>query len=127
MADNSESSSSVLEQALKYCQQYVKPQVIFCSWPVSSVHMLLIVVPYSKSNLKYIPNERSRNQNFYSKAFLWIVCPSLKPTFCSKWEVSVNVGLGEGQVSSVQETYDDSLSWSQGSVESNLVWNHKSY
>lgn len=26
MADNSESSSSLLEQALKYCQQYVKPQ-----------------------------------------------------------------------------------------------------
>ena len=32
---------------------------------------------------------------------------SLKPTFCPKWEVSVNVGLGEGYVGSFPETYND--------------------
>ena len=26
--------------------------------------------------------------------------PSLKPTFCPKWEVSINVGLGDGYVGS---------------------------
>ena len=31
--------------------------------------------------------------------------PSPKPTFCPKWEVSVNVGLGEGYVGSSPETY----------------------
>ena len=30
--------------------------------------------------------------------------PSPKPTFCPKWEVSVNVGLGEGWVGSFPET-----------------------
>ena len=30
--------------------------------------------------------------------------PSLKPSFCPKWEVSVNVGLGEGEVGSFPET-----------------------
>ena len=29
--------------------------------------------------------------------------PSSKPTFCPKWEVSVNVGLGEGWVGSSQK------------------------
>ena len=29
---------------------------------------------------------------------------SPKPTFCPRWEVSDNVGLGEGLVGSVQET-----------------------
>ena len=33
--------------------------------------------------------------------------PSPKPTFCPKWEVSVNVGLEEGQVGRFPETYDD--------------------
>ena len=32
---------------------------------------------------------------------------SLNPTFCPKREVSVNVGLGEGQVGSFLETYND--------------------
>ena len=32
---------------------------------------------------------------------------SLKPTFCPKWAVSVNVGLGEGYVGSFPETYND--------------------
>ena len=31
--------------------------------------------------------------------------PSPKPTFCPKWEVIVNVGLGEGRVGSFPETY----------------------
>ena len=33
--------------------------------------------------------------------------PFLKPTFCPKWEVSVNVHLGEGYVGSFPETYND--------------------
>ena len=33
--------------------------------------------------------------------------PSPKPTFCPKGEESVNVGLGEGQVGSFPETYND--------------------
>jgi len=33
--------------------------------------------------------------------------PSTKPTFCREWEVSVNVGLGEGYVGSFPETYYD--------------------
>ena len=33
--------------------------------------------------------------------------PSPKPTFCPKWDVSVNVGLGEGYVGSFPETYND--------------------
>ena len=33
--------------------------------------------------------------------------PSPKPTFCPKWEVSVNVGLGEGQVGSFPGTHND--------------------
>ena len=36
---------------------------------------------------------------------------SPKPTFCPKWEVSVNVGLGEGKVGSFPETYNDSVSF----------------
>ena len=41
--------------------------------------------------------------------------PSPKPTFCPKWEVSVNVGLGEGKVGSFPETYNDSR-WMKGRV-----------
>ena len=33
--------------------------------------------------------------------------PSPKPTFCLKWEVSVNAGLGEGYVDSFQETLNE--------------------
>ena len=33
--------------------------------------------------------------------------PSSKPTFCLKWEVSVNAGLGEGWVDSFQETLNE--------------------
>ena len=33
--------------------------------------------------------------------------PSPKPRFCPKWEVSVDVGLGEGKVGSLPETYED--------------------
>ena len=33
--------------------------------------------------------------------------PSPKPTLCFKWEVIVNVGLGEEQVGSFPEKYDD--------------------
>ena len=36
---------------------------------------------------------------------------SPKPTFCPKWEVSVNVGLGKGKVGSFPETYNDSVSF----------------
>ena len=35
--------------------------------------------------------------------------PSPKSTFCPKWEVSVNVGLGEGWVGSFSETYNENL------------------
>ena len=35
--------------------------------------------------------------------------PSPKPTFCPRWEVSVNAGLGEGKVDSFPETYDSLL------------------
>ena len=35
--------------------------------------------------------------------------PSLKPTFCPECEVSVAVGLGEGQVGSFPETYNDTV------------------
>ena len=35
--------------------------------------------------------------------------PSPKPTFCPKWEVSVDVGLGEGWVGSFSETYNENL------------------
>ena len=37
--------------------------------------------------------------------------PFPKPTFCPKWEASVNVGLGEGKVGSFPETYNDSVSF----------------
>ena len=33
--------------------------------------------------------------------------PSPKPTFCPIWEVSVDIGLGEGCVGSFPETYND--------------------
>ena len=35
--------------------------------------------------------------------------PSPKPTFCPKWEISVNISLGEGEVASFPETYSDPL------------------
>ena len=37
--------------------------------------------------------------------------PSPKPTFCPKWQVSVNVGVGEGLVSSFPETKNDPRWW----------------
>ena len=33
--------------------------------------------------------------------------PPRKPTLCSKWDLSVNAGLGEGWVGSFPETYND--------------------
>ena len=35
--------------------------------------------------------------------------PSPKPIFCPKWEVSVNIGLGEGWLGSFSETYNENL------------------
>ena len=35
--------------------------------------------------------------------------PSLKLTFCPEWEVSFAVALGEGQVGSFPETYNDTV------------------
>ena len=39
--------------------------------------------------------------------------PSPKPTFCHKWEVSVDVGLGEGWVGSFPPAYNDPCSEGQ--------------
>ena len=33
--------------------------------------------------------------------------PYPKPTFCPKWELSDNIGLGEGWVGSFPETYNN--------------------
>ena len=51
-----------------------------------------------KRDIKEKRSETSQTINFRNF--------SLNPTFCPKWEASVNVGLGEGQVGSFPETHD---------------------
>ena len=45
--------------------------------------------------------------NFWTDEGKLPTYPSPKPTFCPKWEVSVNAGLGEAWVGSFPERYND--------------------
>ena len=50
--------------------------------------------------------------------------PSLKPTFCPKWEVSVNVGFGEGYmyVGSFPEMFNDPILFLEGISQGDTKW-----
>ena len=48
--------------------------------------------------------------------------PSPKPTFCPKWEVSVNVDLREGYVGSFPATYHDPPAWKAIEREAEWAW-----
>ena len=54
---------------------------------------------FDQSKIRPTPCEQSLGGSLYVSGKL-PTYPSLKATFCSKWEVSVNVGLREGYVSS---------------------------
>ena len=75
------------------------------AWSVWTQHLNAWIFDLSK--IRPVPCERRPGGSLHVSGKL-PTYPSRKPAFCSKWEVSVNVGLGEGYVSSFPETYNPS-------------------